>query len=278
MKDNKIKTIVITGASDGLGAEAARYLHALGHNVVIVGRNPLKTRKLAEELNIPYHIADYARLGDVVRLARELSAYPEIDVLANNAGAMQNTRAVSEDGYELTFQVNVLAQFLLVKLLAEKLCACRVTVIQTASIAAKMFGNRFDVNDIENENAYTSTKAYGESKLCDILFTRELAKRYGDKGISAVAFQPGIPRTNFACEGPTFFKIMYHSPFKYLFTCSVKSAAKRLVRLATGLPGVDFECGKTYSYKKQYDCRFNDDSAAASLWDYCDGAVSKFIV
>ena len=99
------KTIVITGASDGIGAEAARRLHEAGHRVVIVGRSEAKTRKIAEELQVPYHIADYAKLSDVVRLAEKLRQYERIDVLANNAGGAQNERTLTEDGFERTFQI-----------------------------------------------------------------------------------------------------------------------------------------------------------------------------
>ena len=131
-----MKTIVITGASDGIGAASARQLKALGHRVIIVGRSPQKTERLAKELDAPFHIADYTRLSEVVRLAEELRQYPQIDVLANNAGGAQNKRSLTEDGFERTFQINLLGGFLLTNLLLEKLCESRATVIQTSSIAA----------------------------------------------------------------------------------------------------------------------------------------------
>ena len=265
------KTIVITGGSDGIGLAAARQLQALGHCVVIVGRNKSKTEKTALELGAPWHVADFVKLSDVVRLAGELSAYPQIDVLANNAGAMMAERTVTQDGFERTFQVNVLGAFLLTELLKEKLCKDHATVIQTSSIAAKWFSRDFDVADLQTARDYTPVKAYGNSKLCNVLFTRELHRRYHEAGLCAVAFEPGIVRSNFAAEGARFFKIAYHTPLKYFFTVSPKSGAKRLVRLALGKPEKDFKPGEMYSYKKPYKLSFRDDGTfAASFWEQCE--------
>lgn len=265
-----VKTIVITGGSDGIGAEAARQLKALGHRVVIVGRNAAKTQRLAQALDVPCHVADYAKLSDVVRLAEALAAYPRIDVLVNNAGAMMDQRAVTQDGYERTFQVNVLAGFLLTSLLTDKLCQCRATVIQTSSIAANLFGRRLDVSDLQNQRAYTPLKAYGEAKLCGVLLTRELNDRYRARGLCAVAFEPGVPRTNFAAEASPFFRLAYHTPLRYLFTISPRQSAKRLVRLAVGEPGRDFAGGQTYSGQKPFKVWFKDEgSVAGALWDAC---------
>ena len=198
MENEGKKTIVITGGSDGIGYAAARALKKAGHHVILVGRNPEKTARVANELGVPYHLSDYARLSDVVRLAGELNAYDRIDVLANNAGGAQKERKLTEDGFERTFQINVLAPFLLTNLLLGKLSASHATVIQTASIAANLFGADFDPADPENEKDYTPFRAYGRAKLCDILFTRELQRRYGDSGITAVAFEPGVVRTNWS--------------------------------------------------------------------------------
>lgn len=272
------KTIVITGASDGIGAAAARGLKARGHRVVIVGRNPEKTERIAKELNAPYHIADYARLLDVVRLAGELRGYDRIDVLANNAGGAQNERKLTEDGFESTFQINLLAGFLLTDLLLEKLCESRATVIQTSSIAANLFGADLDVTDLQNEKQYTAFRAYGRAKLEDVLFTRELQRRYGERGISAVAFEPGVVRTNFAAESTKFVRFCYHSPLKYLFTIPPKKSAERLIRLADGTPGTDFTPGEVYSRQKPMKLKFRDPdgTAAKILWDSCAEMLREF--
>ena len=274
-----MKTIVITGASDGIGAASARQLKALGHRVIIVGRSPQKTERLAKELDAPFHIADYTRLSEVVRLAEELRQYPKIDVLANNAGGAQNKRSLTEDGFERTFQINLLGGFLLANLLLEKLCESRATVIQTSSIAANLFGSGFDVDDLQSERNYKAFDAYSAAKLEDILFTRELQRRYGEKGICAVAFEPGVVRTNFASESTPLVKFMYHSPLKYLFTISPNRSAKRLTSLAAGTPGIDFLPGEVYSGKKRMKLKFRDPDGkiAKALWDSCLKMVGKYL-
>lgn len=273
------KTIVITGASDGIGAAAARELKKLGHNVIIVGRSKEKTERIANELNCPFHLVDFADLSQVKRLANELNTYDKIDVLANNAGGAQNERRTTTDGFEKTFQINHLGAFLLTNLLLDKLCKCKAIVIQTTSIGANLFGAEFNINDLNNNINYSPTKAYGNAKLSNILFTRELNKRYKDKGISAVAFEPGVVRTNFGAESTKFLNFCYHTPLKYLFTISPKRSAKRLVRLALGIPGKDYILGGTYSNKKQMKVLFRDEKGeiAKKLWDESEKMVEKFL-
>ncbi len=263
------KTIVITGASDGIGAAAARKLSAMGHAVVLVGRNREKTEKIASELRAPFHLADYASLRQVRRLADELRQYERIDVLANNAGGALSAKTLTADGFEKTFQVNYLAPFLLTNLLMEKLCACQATVIQTSSVAANLFGAGLNLKDLNHERSYLAVRAYGEAKLEDILFTRELHRRYGEKGLHAVAFEPGLVRTSFASESVLFFKLIYRTPVKYALTIPPERSARRLVRLALGAPGADFQCGAVYSYKREMPVLFRDADgrAARELWE-----------
>ncbi len=272
------KTIVLTGASDGIGAAAARKLKEQGHFVVIVGRNPEKTERVAKELDAPFHLADYTRLSDVVRLADELNRYERIDVLANNAGGAQNERTVTEDGFEKTFQINLLGGFLLTKLLLGKLCESHATVIQTSSIAANYFAE-YDGDDLQCEKRYQPFLAYGNAKLEDILFTRELQRRYGASGICPVAFEPGVVRTNFASESTRFIRFCYHSPLKYFFTISPKKSAERLVWLANGKPGADFVCGEVYSKKRPMKLKFRDPegTSAEKLWNDCEKMLAPFL-
>ena len=187
-------------------------------------------------------------------------------------------RTETVDGIERTFQVNVLGGFLLTRILTDKLCESRATVIQTSSIASNLFGADFDGKDFLNEKNYSAFKAYGYAKLENILFTRELDRRYRDKGINAVAFEPGVVRTNFAAESKGFVKFCYHSPLKYIFTISPKRSAERLVRLATGIPDTDFICGEVYSKSKPMKLKFKDDNGeiAANLWDFCEKLTDKY--
>ena len=263
-----MKTIIITGASDGIGAASARQLKARGHNVVLVGRSQTKTETLAKELNAPFHLADYTRLADVKRLATELTRYDRIDVLANNAGGIMGERQLTEDGFEKTFQVNHLAPFLLTNLLMERLIACEATVIQTSSIAANVFGSKFDVTDLNNERNYAPQTAYGYSKLENILFTRELDRRHRTDGISAVAFHPGVVRSSFAGDTNHSIRFAYHTPLKYLVTITPQRSARALTALAEGKPGIDWQPGKVYSHGKPMAVAFKDDgSIAQALWE-----------
>ena len=272
------KTIIITGASDGIGKAAAEELKKQGHNVIIVGRSPEKTKKVADELKVPYHLADYTKLEDVYRLSKELDRYDKIDVLCNNAGGVMADRKVTVDGFEQTFQVNVLAGFLLTRLLIDKLIKSKAVVIQTSSIATNLFGADFDGEDFLNEKNFSPFTAYGYAKLEDVLFTRELNARYREKGLSAVAFEPGVVRTNFAAEGKGFVKLCYHSPLKYLFTITPTSSAKRLVWLANGTPDKDYISGEVYSKKKPMKVKFKDDGTVSKrLWEFCENSLEKYL-
>ncbi|RZU62978.1 SDR family NAD(P)-dependent oxidoreductase [Zhihengliuella halotolerans] len=265
-----MKTVVLTGASDGLGAAAAKQLAAQGHRVVVVGRSPERTAEVAARIDAPYYLADFADLGQVRRLAAGLSAdHARIDVLANNAGGIMGQRELTVDGHEKTFQVNHLAPFLLTNLLLPVLTASDATVIQTSSRAARVFA-RFDIDDLQNADDYRPQTAYGNAKLANILFTRELQQRHGDAGISAVSFHPGIVGTSFAADTTHFMRRVYHGPLKRLLTITPEKAAADLLWLATGAPGQTFEPGEYYE-SRQLPGRINPDSVdpvlAAQLWD-----------
>jgi len=272
------KTIVITGASDGIGKAAAKELKSLGNNVIIVGRSKEKTESVAKELDCPYYLVDYADLDQVVKLANELRKLDRIDVLANNAGGVQNERQITKDGFEKTFQINHLGSFLLTYLLLDKLCECNATVIQTSSIAANMF-SAFDIDDLNNEKDYTPFKAYGNGKLENILFIRELDRRYKSKGINAVAFEPGVVRTNFGAGSIKFVEFAYHSFLKYFFTISPEKSTKRLIWLSIAKPDKDFKTGSTYTKKKIMDIKFKDQDGkvAEELWNKSLKMIEKYI-
>ncbi|WP_061961832.1 SDR family NAD(P)-dependent oxidoreductase [Demequina flava] len=261
------KTIVITGASDGIGAGAARQLTDIGHNVVVVGRSPEKTQEVATDLGVPFHVADFAHLDQVRTLAQELlDAYPRIDVLANNAGGTF-TQKFTEDHHDLTMQVNHLAPFLLTTLVMDRLIESNASVIQTSSIAHRAWGN-IDVDDLSNKRKWSAQKSYGDAKLANVLFTKELDRRYRDQGLSAVSFHPGAIATNFASEGSGPFRFAYHSLFSKLFE-GVDAGASRLTWLADGEPGVTWERGGYYAKNapgKLHD-RADDPELASALWD-----------
>ncbi|MFJ8108409.1 SDR family NAD(P)-dependent oxidoreductase [Streptomyces sp. NPDC096132] len=264
------QTIVITGASDGIGAAAARQLAAKGEEIVLVGRSPAKTAAVAQALGARYYVADFADLAQVRELADKLqAAHPRIDVLANNAGGIMGDRALTVDGFEKTFQVNHLAPFLLTSLLMPALTAGNAKVVQTASAAAKQWG-RIDMDDLQNEKDYTPNKAYGSGKLANILFTRELHRRYHAQGIAAVAFHPGVVATNFASDTTHFMRYIYHTPvIKNLFTISPDKSAKELVWLAEGTPGGTWQPGEYYEKRKPAPSteQARDHELARQFWD-----------
>jgi len=192
------RTIVITGASSGIGAIAARELAKDGWEVAVVGRNPERTHSVASAMGGTPFLADYDRLDDVRALAAALlERYPMIDVLANNAGGLVGKRAETADGHERTFQHNHLAPFLLTNLLLERLVATGGRVVSTSSVANR-FG-RVNLADLDSRKRpyLGGWRAYGTSKLETILFIRELARR---TGLSAYSFHPGSVRTAFGTD------------------------------------------------------------------------------
>jgi NAD(P)-dependent dehydrogenase (short-subunit alcohol dehydrogenase family) len=191
-------TIVITGASSGLGASAAATLAARGALIAVTGRNPERTAAVARAIGGTAFLADFDHLDEVHRLAQELLArYDRIDVLANNAGGLVTRRAITPDGFERTFQANHLAPFLLTTLLVPVLEHSGARVISTASVA-NTFG-RIDLDDLNFERRawLGGWPAYGSSKLMNILFTEELARR---TGLDAYSFHPGYVSTRFGAE------------------------------------------------------------------------------
>lgn len=145
----KNKTVIITGASSGIGKAAAQQLKAKGANVVIIGRSPEKTKAAAKEIGAPYYIADFTKLNEVRDLGKKLhEAYQQIDVLINNAGGIyRNRREVTIDGYEKTFQICHLAHFLLTGMLMDTLIASKAIVINTSSVGAQGL-SRLDIDDL----------------------------------------------------------------------------------------------------------------------------------
>jgi NAD(P)-dependent dehydrogenase (short-subunit alcohol dehydrogenase family) len=273
---NTGRTVVITGASDGIGAAAARELHRRGDTVVVVGRSAEKTATVAAEIGADSFTADFARLDDVRTLASELLArYPRIDVLANNAGGLMGPREETVDGHEKTFQVNHLAPFLLTMLLADRLAESGASVIATSSVAHRLYSD-FDIDDLESRRRYRPELAYGNAKFANILFTRELNKRFGDRGISAAAFHPGVVATSFSAGSSSGLRLMYRS-FLSRFILSPEKGADTLVWLATTTPGADWSSGGYYAKREPARLKkgADDPALAAALWDRSSAMVRR---
>jgi NAD(P)-dependent dehydrogenase (short-subunit alcohol dehydrogenase family) len=267
------RTIVITGASDGIGAAAARQLRRAGENVVVVGRSERKTKAVAAELDSDWFVADFADLSAVRALARDLLVrYPRIDVLANNAGGMTSRREFTRDGYEKTLQVNYLAPFLLTTLLLERLVESRAAVINTTSISHKFVG-RVGVDDLLRSGGYRPTRAYALSKLAVNLFTVELHRRYSGSGLSAAAQHPGYVNSNFGrSSGSRFLMVMQHTPVA-LMTPSAERGCRQLVWLASS---VEWASGEYYSRLRvaRAQRQAHDPVLARELWERSVSMVS----
>ena len=265
------RTIVVTGASAGIGAAAARRLHAAGARVLVVGRDPRKTAAVAQDVGEEPLVADFAELAQVRHLAEQiLERTDRVDVLANNAGGTFSGRRDTVDGHELTFQVNHLAPFLLTNLLREVLVATQGSRVVVTSSAGNAFG-RIDLDDLDlRRRRYFSMAAYGNAKLCNILFARELGRRWGQahgSGVTATAFHPGVVASEFGRDS-ALVGLLYRTPLKKVFTISPEAGAAPLVWLASRPdPGVvDGQYLDRFSPGKP-NRQADDPFLAAGLWE-----------
>jgi retinol dehydrogenase-14 len=245
------KTIIITGASDGIGLEAASQLAAQGHHVVLVGRNPAKLADAVERVTsespgvaVESFVVDFAVLDDVRRLAAQLlAAYPRIDVLVNNAGTVYDKRSLTVDGYESTFAVNHLAPFLLTELLFDRLVASGpARIVTTASVGH--YRGTMDFDDLGFERGYQIMRAYSRSKLANVMYTRTLAERLGGTGATANCLHPGAVATSIWAGAPAVAKPIL-SIAKKFFMISPAEGGATLTYLATS-PQVEGLSGGYY--------------------------------
>jgi NAD(P)-dependent dehydrogenase (short-subunit alcohol dehydrogenase family) len=232
-----VTLVVLTGATRGIGRAAAIELARRGAELVIVGREAERVDAVAREAQavgatgpVDTHVADLAVMESVRTLAAELREQHErIDVLANNAGAMFASRNVTAEGFEQTFALNHLAPFLLTNLLLDLLAGGRV--VTTASDAHT--GGRLDLDDLQSEKSYSAMRVYGTTKLCNILFTRELARRAPE--LHANCFHPGVVRTGFGKNDGGIWKLL--TTLGGPFFRSPERGARSLVWLATSEEG-----------------------------------------
>jgi NAD(P)-dependent dehydrogenase (short-subunit alcohol dehydrogenase family) len=274
------KTIVITGASDGIGLEAASQLAAQGHHVVMVGRTPAKVTAAVERIrhespDVPVEsfLCDNTSLQDVRGLAHDLlAAYPRMDVLVNNAGTVFDKRTVTRDGIEATFQVNHLAGFLLTELLLDRLVASApARIVTTSSIGH--FNGTMDFDDLGFERGYQIIRAYGRSKLANVLHTRHLAHRLEGTGVTANCLHPGAVSTSIWSGAPWYARPVL-AVAKRLMMVSPATGGARLAYLATS-PEVEGRTGGYYEQDqlKEPSSLARDDAVADRL-----DAVSRELV
>jgi NAD(P)-dependent dehydrogenase (short-subunit alcohol dehydrogenase family) len=267
------KVIVITGATSGIGKVAAERLAAMGGRLVLVARDKdrgeatlAQLRQVGPEAAHSIHYADLSRIAEMKRVAGEIAAAePRIDVLINNAGALFTSRHVTEDGLEFTFALNHMAYFLLTHGLYDRLGASApARIINTASDAHK--GQHLDFNDLQSANNYRGFRVYGRSKLCNIIYTRELARRLAGSGVTANSLHPGFVATRFGDESGGMLSFAVRAA-KY-FAITPEKGAETIVYLASS----EEVAGTTGKYF--YKCReatptkeAQDDVAARRLWE-----------
>lgn len=201
------RNIVVTGGTGGIGNATAAGLAALGARVAIVGRDRARAEAAAEELrrrssNVEIDVfeADLSSQAQVRGLAADLREhYPRLDLLVNNVGGFWAHRHVTEDGLELTFALNHLAPFLLTNLLIDRMIAQGAARIVNVTSSAESLG-RIDFDDLQGAERYSGQRAYNQSKLANVLFTYELARRLNGTGVTANVVHPGVTRTAFGAE------------------------------------------------------------------------------
>ncbi len=269
------KTCVVTGASGGIGKETARALARMGAIVLIVGRHPNRTHAAAMEIratepaaSIEALVGDLSSQREVRRLANEISArHPRLDVLVNNAGAVNAVRRVTEEGIEFTIATNHLAPFLLTNLLRGPLTAAAPSRVVIVSSYLHKMVKAIPWDDLQAERQYSSHAVYNLTKLMNVMFTYQLAKLWQSDGVSANCLHPGWPlRTGLGREERG--RAGLFDRLTKLWASSADKGARTSVYLASspelqGVTGRYFTKGRPVpSSRLSYD-----EEAAVGLWD-----------
>lgn len=276
------KRVLVTGGTGGIGKATAVGLAAMGARVGIVGRDISRTRAAAADIvtasgnpAVDGFPADLSSQAEVRRLAGEvLAACPRLDVLVNNVGGFWATRRLTADGLEHTFAVNHLAPFLLTDLLLDRLKASAPARIVTVSSGAHARGS-INFDDLQGERRYSAQQAYSQSKLANVMFTYELARRLDGTGVTATVLHPGVVRTRFAAEDPSpTWRVFL--PLMRLFLKSPEKGAATPIYLASS-PEVEGVTGTYFADRKPKSSSPSsyDTTAAARLWQISLDLVTR---
>jgi NAD(P)-dependent dehydrogenase (short-subunit alcohol dehydrogenase family) len=271
------KTCLITGSTSGIGKEIAIGLAKMKANVVLVGRNKAKCQATLEEIwrnasidtnknQVSYLLADLSSQASIRQLAKEfLYSYESLDILVNNAGVFLSRRFATVDGIEYTFAVNHLAPFLLTNLLFERIKASSPSrIITTSSVAHR--GARINFDNLQFEKGrYNGVEAYRQSKLANILFTKELALRLKGSGVTSNCFHPGGVRTNLVQSNPWYYRLIWAIIDPFLV--SPKKGADTALYLASSSEVYNIS-GKYFVNRKPVGTSglADDPDAATRLW------------
>jgi len=272
MDELKGKTVLITGATNGIGKVAALEIAKKGAEVVLVGRNPGKTGQVVQQVKeissnpaVDGLVADLSSTAQVRQLAQAFhQKYPRLHVLINNAGGIFANRTLTIDGYEYTFALNHLAYFMLTNLLSDLLLAnAPARIINVSSRSHE--GAVLDFNDLQNARHYSygGYRAYGQSKLANLLFTYELARRLSGTGVTVNALHPGTVATGFGQNNGGAMRVgmsIYHQ-----FSLTPEQGADTIVYLASS-PQVEGITGKYWTKRK---------AVPSSLESYAEDAQKR---
>jgi len=278
-------TCLITGATDGIGKEAAIELAKKGCNLILIGRNKEKGEKVVEEIrkvadsyvDIDYFTADLMLMKEVSRVADEVSRkYPKIDVLLNNVGAYFAFRDVTEEGFERTFALNHLGYFLMTKKLLPLVEKSDYKRIVNVSSSAH-YGIDFEFDNMNGEKKYSGFDIYKRSKLANVMFTYELAKRIEGTGITANCLHPGFVSTNFGKNNNFLWRNVIRVAM-WLTAISVKDGAKTSIHLACSDEVKDIT-GRFFanSQIKKGSSKAKNEEHNRKLWELSEEFVEKFV-
>src|ERR1700677_358765 len=266
------KTIVATGAPSGIGEAAAVALAEMGARIVLIARDEARAKATIQKLEAKapglghrLHLADLSSMMETRKVGDAIGASePRIDVLINNAGALFSNRRVTPEGLELTFALNHMAYFVLTEALCDKLVtSAPARIVSTSSVAHD--GATLDFNDLQSAKGYGGLKVYGRSKLANILFTRELARRLAGTEVTANCLHPGVVKTRFGESSGGFAGLLI--PFIRPFFITAEKGADTLVYLASS-PEVADTTGGYFVKRKltEPSAAARDDVAAKRLW------------
>jgi retinol dehydrogenase 14 len=265
-------TVLVTGATGGIGRATALGLATMGARLAITGRDHGRTERAAREIRaagsgrVDIFVADLSSQSQVRRLAEEvLRTLSRVDVLVNNVGGYWNTRHVTADGLERTFAVNHLVPFLLTNLLLDRLRQSAPARVVTVASNAQAMG-RIDFDDLQCERSYSGARAYNQSKLANVLFTYELSRRLEGSGVTANALHPGVVSTSFGAEDPGRVQRLF-VPYTRPFMKTPAQGAATSIHLASA-PELATVTGRYFaiSLPKRSSKRSYDEAAAARLW------------
>jgi NAD(P)-dependent dehydrogenase (short-subunit alcohol dehydrogenase family) len=278
------KIALVTGATAGIGLETARGIAKTGATVIIVGRDKTKCEKVVTELRhdtrnekIEFLVADLLSLKAIRRLAEDFkSKYSRLDVLVNNAGAIFDKRETTADGFEKTFALNHLSYFLLTNLLLDTIKQSAPARIISVSSVAHTFAGKIDFDDLQFERKrFSAMGVYGQSKLMNILFTYELARRLQGSNVTANCLHPGGVASNFADNTGGIVKIVAWL-FKNTFAITPAKGAETSVYLATS-PDVEMITGKYFDNKREKESSkiSYDLETQKRLWETSENLVGQ---